>query len=95
MSGAGKVFIAIGIVLIIFAVLFFMGLLGLDPDEAALGGMILFPIGAVFAAAGIYLVTRARKKAYLLAEGVDGKARIIEWWLFARSGGGGFLCGEL
>ena len=50
MSFAGKVFLIIGIVLIVFAVVFFMGLFGLDPEESALVGMILLPIGGFFAA---------------------------------------------
>ena len=64
-----------------------MGLFSLDPKESTLAGMILLPLGAIFVAAGIYLVAIARRKVYLLAEGIDGKVKIVEWWLFTRSGG--------
>jgi len=87
MSGAGKVFIAIGVVLIVFGGLCFVGLLGLDPQESTLAGIILSGIGVVFAAAGIYVVALARRKTYLLAKGIDGKAKLVQWWVFSRSGG--------
>ena len=87
MAGAGKVFIAIGFIIMLFAVVLFMGLFGLDPFESPLGGIIVLPIGAVFAASGIYVVTSARRKANILSDGVDGKAKILQWWLYSRSGG--------
>jgi hypothetical protein len=85
MSCAGTVLIMIGIVLAVFGLFFFVGFFGLDPKESALAGMILLPLGGIFAAAGVYLVARARRKAYLLAEGIDGKAKLIQWWVFSKS----------
>jgi hypothetical protein len=87
MLGAGIAFLIISIVLILFAAGCFVGLFGLDPKESTLAGIILLPIGGVFAAAGIFIVAKARRKKYLLAEGVDGKAKLIQWWVFSRSGG--------
>ena len=54
-----------------FAVVFFMGQFGLDPQESTLGGMILALIRAVFVAAGAYVVAKARRNTNLLSEGID------------------------
>ncbi len=87
MSAAGKVFILIGIVLILFAAVCLAGLLDTDTEEFALVGIILLPIGVIFALLGMYLVALARQRAYLLAEGIDGQAKVIQWWLFSKSEG--------
>jgi hypothetical protein len=83
----GLVCLIIGLVLMMFGGASYLGLLGLDPNESTLAGWILLLVGGVFVMSGIYLVARARRKAYLLAKGIDGKAKIIHYWVFSRSGG--------
>jgi hypothetical protein len=88
MSSNGKGFLVMGILLLVLsAVSLALALLSLLPMEFAPVGIIFLLLGGVFAGIGFYLRARVRREAEIREEGIDGKAKLINWWIIGKSGG--------
>lgn len=81
MSGAGKSVLTFGGVMFLVGLLFFMlPAMGAAPEGITLGGWIIAPMGLIFGGVGYYMIRMAKRAAFLLAEGLDGKAELLQWW---------------
>jgi len=88
MSSDGKGFLTLGITLLVLAPMsLVLALSSLLPIEFALVGLIFLLLGGVFAGTGSYLRARVRREAEIGEEGIEGKAKLINWWIIGKSGG--------
>ena len=88
MTSDGKGFLILCVLLIVLGVISFVWLpFGLSPREVGYPGVILVLLGGFFAWIGLYNRARARREAYIRVEGVDGKAKLVQWWILGKSGG--------
>lgn len=88
MSNDGKGILILGTLLLVLAtVSFVLPLLRLLPEEFALAGPVFLILGGVFTGSGIYLRARVRREAEIREEGIEGKAKLVRWWIIGKSGG--------
>ena len=55
--------------------------------EFALAGLIFLLLGVVFTGSGIYQRARVRRETEIRKDGIEGKARLVNWWIIGKSGG--------
>jgi len=86
MSDDGKGTLILGtLLLVLAAVSFVLPLLSLLPKEFALAGPVFLILGVVFTGSGIYMRARVRREAEIREKGIEGKAKLVRWWILGKS----------
>lgn len=89
MSNDGKGIIIAGSIIIVISPIFFVLRLFINwlPKNVILAGYILILIGVIFIAIGIYQRKLFLRETEIRDNGIDARARLVNWWILGKDGG--------